>query len=394
MILRRHVLSLLTLVVASLALAASTAQARTVRIAEWQLPDSRMARLQDRWADRILATYPQGSWAPMRQELSDEDLALMGLPPKRVLLSRRYRKPTAVHPDGRMVSLATAAKKGDPGKGGKPSSGGSGSGSGSAAQPGVISYAGTGFFGIRPGAFVLLMNDNSIGWCSLAHVYGSPGSYAISTAGHCGEAGDTATVIGAVGNKTVAGAPVPVLIDFGKFSRSTGDGGIGRDWALISVDPAYQNLVTPTMAFWGGPIGMYTSTGEVVSANTVGGGGPSISLNPNPTLVQQLVHYGHGAGIGAGGTPRSATAINWRPDYFTAFGAITPGDSGSGSNTLTGDAAGDNREAAGINTHIYVDSSLRTGLGTFAGTRATLVPATLANGQLVPYPAPTPVPLP
>mgnify|MGYP000629698461 CR=1 FL=1 len=31
----------------------------------------------------------------------------------------------------------------------------------------------------------------------------------------------------------------------------TGDGGIGRDWALISVKPEWQSLVTPTMAFWG-----------------------------------------------------------------------------------------------------------------------------------------------
>ena len=171
-------------------------------------------------------------------ELNDADLALMGLPPKRVLLARRYQKPTAVYPSGRMEQLA---------------------------GPPVASFAGAGFFGIRPGAFVLLMNGNSIGWCSLAHVYGSPGAYSISTAGHCGNAGDTATVIGAVGGKTVAGLPVPVLIDFGRFSSSTGDGGIGNDWALIPVDAQWQSLVTPTMAFWGGPIGMYTSTGEVVA---------------------------------------------------------------------------------------------------------------------------------
>jgi hypothetical protein len=322
-----------------------------------------MAQLQQRWVDQLLARYPQGAWAPMRFELDDQDLALMGLPPKRVLLSHRYSQPTVVEPSGKMTAL----------------------------QPALVSFAGTGFFGIRPGAFVLLINGNSIGWCSLAHVYGSPGAYSISTAGHCGKAGDTATVIGAVGNKTVNGLPVPVLIDFGQFSSSTGDAGIGNDWALISVGAPWQSLVTPTMAFWGGPIGTYTSTGEVVSADLTQG---DVSLTPNPTLVQQVVHYGHGAGLGTGGTPRSGTAINWRSNYFTAFGAISPGDSGSGSNTLTGDAVGDNREAAGINTHIYVDASLRTGLGTFAGTRATRVGGSLANGQILPYPAPMPVPLP
>ena len=364
------------------------AEAKTYKVGEWRLPDSRMDQLRDRWVDRIEARYPQGSWAPMRYELSNRDLKLMGLPPKRVLLKQRYRRPTAVYPSGRMVKLPTRTK---PPSGGGNGGGGNGGGSSTPAEPALISYAGTGFFGIRPGAFVLLMNDNSIGWCSLAHVYGTPGAYKISTAGHCGKNGDVATVIGALGNKTINGVPVPVLIDFGSFSSSTGDGGLGRDWALISVNTPWQSLVTPTMAFWGGPIGMYTPTGEIISGNLVNG---SVSVDPNPILAQGVVHYGHGAGIGAGGTPRSGVAINWRSNYFTAFGAITPGDSGSGSNTLTGDTVGANREAAGINTHIYVDGSLRTGLGTFAGTRATQVSGTLANGQILPYPAPTPVPLP
>ena len=385
MSLRRVARISLALVLLVLA-AASSAEARKYTFKEWKLPEARMDALQTRWANQIESRYSQGTWAPMRYELTNRDLRLMGLPRKSVLLNTSFRKPKAVYPSGRTVRLRTAAG----GKGGGKNSGGGSSG-GTAAEPAVISFAGAGFFGIRPGAFLLLMNDNSIGWCSMAHVYGAPGSYSVSTAGHCGKTGDTATVIGALGNKTVNGLPVPVLIDFGRFTQSTGDGGIGRDWALIGVDSPYQPLVTPTMAFWGGPIGMYTATGEVVSANTLNG---SVSVDPDPTLVQQVVHYGHGAGIGAGGTPRSGTAINWRPDYFTAFGAITPGDSGSGSNTLTGDAVGDNREAAGINTHIYVDGSLRTGLGTFAGTRATLVNGTLANGQILPYPAPTPVPLP
>jgi hypothetical protein len=144
------------------------------------------------------------------------------------------------------------------------------------------------------------------------------------------------------------------------------------------------------MAFWGGPIGMYTSQGEVVDVNLTGRQ-PSVSVNPNPTLVQQVVHYGHGVGVGTGGTPRSGSAIAWGAKHFMFFGAITFGDSGSGANTLTGDAVGDNREAAGIMTHIYVDPLMRQGLGIMGGTRATQVAGTLANGQILPYPAPVPI---
>ena len=142
------------------------------------------------------------------------------------------------------------------------------------------------------------------------------------------------------------------------------------------------------MAFWGGPFGIYRATGDVVAANLLRG---QVSVTPNPTLVQQILNYGHGVGVGTGGTPRSGTAITWRPTYYAFFGAITPGDSGSGSNVLTGDTVGAQRQAAGINTHLYVDASLRTGVGYLAGTRATLVGATLANGQLLPYPAPVPI---
>jgi len=143
------------------------------------------------------------------------------------------------------------------------------------------------------------------------------------------------------------------------------------------------------MAFWGGPRGLYTSEGDVATLN-LNGRTPSVSLDPNPALVQQIVHYGHGVGVGAGGTPRSGTAISWRPDHFMFFGAISPGDSGSGANTLTGDALGDNREAAGIITHLWIDPLMRQGLGIMGGTRATQVQATLANGQILPYPAPVP----
>jgi hypothetical protein len=139
---------------------------------------------------------------------------------------------------------------------------------------------------------------------------------------------------------------------------------------------------------------MYTKTGEVATLTFRNNNllAPELTTNPDPFLAQQLVHYGHGTGLGFGvGTPRSATALTWRSSHFMFFGAISPGDSGSFSNTLTGDTVGANMEAAGINTHIYVCACMDNGLGVMAGTRATSVAATLANGQIVPVPAPLPI---
>jgi hypothetical protein len=173
------------------------APARTpgkVVVREYRLPATTMWVLRDRWLDRIAARHRTGSWAPLPVDLTDRDLRLMGLPPRRVLLAHRYRTPTAVHRDERIRRL-TAARR--PAKGGRGSKPGSGS---QAAAPAAISFAGAGFFGIRPGAWVLLINGDSVGWCSLAHVYGSAGAYQISTAGHCGKPGEVATVVGLVGD--------------------------------------------------------------------------------------------------------------------------------------------------------------------------------------------------
>ena len=364
---------------------ASAAQARVISIGEYKLSASTLTQLRSDWVDQLEAKYGNHTWAPMKFDLGDRDLALMGLPSKKVLTSHRYKVPTAVV-GGKLVPLSQLDSYLAARQRGKKPTGGSG-GSVAADGPSVVSFAGTGFFGIRPGAWLLTVTPEEVGWCSMAHVYGSAGAYSISTAGHCGKTGDWGTVIGVVGNKTFEGAPIPVLIDFGKYSRSTGDAGIGKDWALISVSSTWQNLVTPTMAFWGGPIGLFTHVGQLVSGDLTKG---SVSANPDPVAVQQILHYGHGAGIGAGGTPRSGTGIAFFSDRFVFFGAITPGDSGPGSNVLTGDAVGDEREALGINTHIYVDASLRTGVGYLAGTRATKV-GTPANGQLLPYPAPVPI---
>ena len=371
-LLRRVGLPSLALLLIATFATATPAQSRSsapkaVTIGEFTLSAEKTDVLRERWLAQLTEKYGANTWAPMRMELSDADLALMGLPSAKVLRAQRYAVPT---------SFQTKASNGKGGgKQQEPAP------NPEASNPGLVAFAGTGYFGIRPGAWLLYITDNSIGWCSAAHVFGSPGSYRVSTAGHCGKSGDIVSMIGLVGDN------VPVILDIGRTSTSV-DGGLGNDYAFIDVYPEYQHLVTPTMAFWGGPRGVYTSQGDVVATE-----GrripPDVTLNPDPTLVQQIVHYGHGTGVGAGGTPRSASAISWRADNFMFFGAISPGDSGSGSNTLLGDAPGDNMEAAGINTHIYIDVLMRQGFGIMGGTRTSKI-GTPANGQIVPYPAPAP----
>lgn len=349
------------LVCLSLAAPAAPAAPKKIKLQPFELSASQRAKLQRSWIAQIERRYAPGTWAPMKMTLSDRDLSVLGLPPARVLRKLDFSTPKMVNRRGRTRA---------------------------APLPTVATFAGAGWFGIRPGAFLLLISGNSIGWCSAADVYGSAGAYSISTAGHCGKSGATASVIAAYGNR--AGALEPIVLDFGKFSSSV-DGGVGNDYAKISIDAAYQALATPTAAFWGGPRGVFTKTGTPAGVTFPKNGlVPSVTVTPDPLLAQQLVHYGHGAGVGAGGTARSATALHWGASHYMFFGAISPGDSGSYSHTLAGDTAGANMESAGINTHLYVDPLMRQGLGIMAGTRTTKV-GTPANGQIVPYPAPFPI---
>jgi hypothetical protein len=361
----RLLLILMTVLPLSLASAGSAIAEDALALSEFRVDYDTLCNIRDQWIEDQLQEHPEGGWAPIEFHPTDQQLAAMGLPSAEVLASRSYDVPTLVTKSGEAVRLSREEFE-----------------AAALPLPALATYGGTGCLGIRPGAWLLLISGNSIGWCSMAHVYGSPGNYDISTAGHCGRNGDTATVIAAFGNRgDLAGA---VLLDFGTFTNSH-DGGLGNDWALIDINPAYQSLVTPTMCFWGGPRGMYTKTGGIATVNWNNG---SVTINPDPFLAQAVVHYGHGAGIGAGGTPRAGTSIHWGASHFMFFGAIAPGDSGSGANTLTGDSVGSNMEAAGIMTHLYIDPLMRQGLGIMGGTRATTVSGNLANGQIVPYPVP------
>ena len=163
------------------------------------------------------------------------------------------------------------------------------------------------FLGIRPGQLIIVFNPNGFSLCTSNFVFRNGSNYAIGTAGHCGNVGDQVSMLTAP----------RVLVDIGSITKST-SGGVGNDFALISIKPALNSIVSPSMAFWGGPAGAHK--------------GSSV-----PLIVE---HIGWGLVIGTGGTPRVGVGVSYSTAGLWRFeGAITPGDSGSGAIDANGGRA-------------------------------------------------------
>jgi hypothetical protein len=173
-----------------------------------------------------------------------------------------------------------------------------------------------GTIGIRPGSWMI-----SPAGCTMNFIFRKSGSLAIGTAGHCVDgAGDPVTLL------TLApGTENPVLVNVGSVLVRR-DNGIGDDFALVSIRPALHSWVDPTIALVGGPCGQYSGSGP-----------------------ETVAHYGHGLGIGTGGTPRVGVALTWRADAFGWDGAAIFGDSGSPVRVTR-------LQAAGNLTHLVVDT--------------------------------------
>lgn len=174
-----------------------------------------------------------------------------------------------------------------------------------------VPTSGLAFTGIRPGSWML-----SPAGCTMNFVFGTPGNYTIGTAGHCTtRAGEQVILV-------VAGptSPTPILVHIGNTISTTGDDGPGNDFALVNISSALQSWVSPSMAHWGGPTGVYTGM----------------------YATQPLVHSGHGLVIGTGGTPRAAMGLYYdiKAGRETAYwaGATIFGDSGSAIETYLGQA--------------------------------------------------------
>jgi hypothetical protein len=171
--------------------------------------------------------------------------------------------------------------------------------------------------GIRPGSWML-----EPAGCTMNFVFQSGTTLGIGTAGHCVNGlGDSVVLL------TLApGGANPVLVDIGTVVKYR-DNGIGDDFALVSIRPELNAWVFPTMAVVGGPCGAYEGSGP-----------------------ETVWHYGHGLGIGTGGTPRAGVALRWGTDEFGWSGLAIFGDSGSAVRVGTG------LGAAGDLTHLVVDT--------------------------------------
>ncbi|HVE64718.1 MAG TPA: hypothetical protein VNB94_13080 [Mycobacteriales bacterium] len=224
----------------------------------------------------------------------------------------------------------------------------------------------SGYVGIRPGSEMVAPYG-----CTMNFIFRKNGAFAIGTAGHCvDKVGQPVTLL------TIApGTPISpsnlVLVTIGNVLAMQ-DGGIGNDFALVSIKPELQSWVFPSIAQVGGPCGAYTADGTLPD---VGGWNP-LTKSENPVEAgEAILHYGHGLGVGTGGTSRTGAATAWTPDAFYWAGAVVFGDSGSAARIGTLPAAGDV-------THLVVD--LRFAAYN-AGTRISKM-MRIAGGTLVSSP--------
>ena len=181
--------------------------------------------------------------------------------------------------------------------------------------------------GIRPGAWMI-----SPYGCTMNFVFTRNGAFAIGTAGHCVDNLSQHVIL-----LTLApGTSNPVLVDIGT-AIARHENGIGDDFALVSIDPLLYPWVSGTTAVVGGPCGQYAGSGP-----------------------ESVAHYGHGVGLGTGGTPRVGVALTWNATSYGWDGAAIFGDSGSPVRVT-------DLEAAGNLTHLVVDTKWLPSF--IAGTR-------------------------
>lgn len=163
----------------------------------------------------------------------------------------------------------------------------------------------------------------------------------LGTAAHC-------VALGAViyGQVIRPGDSVATTIRLGTVTFE--DDAAAVDFALIAIDPALNDWVSPSVAYWGGPTAAYPGPG-----NVPGG------------LV------GHGTGIGETGTARAGLIRTFGGDEFKMNVAGAGGDSGAPIVALDGRAAGHVR-FVGATDLVGVETTARSVQSAIAASGKTL----------------------
>jgi hypothetical protein len=220
--------------------------------------------------------------------------------------------------------------------------------------PSTVSFptaASLAFLGIRPGQLILVFSKDgtTVSLCTSNFVFRNGTGYAIGTAGHCGGVGDQVTMVTAP----------RLLVDIGNIVKSTGDAGPGNDFALIAIKPALNSMVSPSMAFWGGPVGRHVGS-------------------TTPLIVK---HIGWGLLIGTGGTPRVGIGVSYSTAGLWRFeGVIAPGDSGSAANDGANGAIGNITHIAynlGQSPFVWLDGTSIPRILQIAGLRLATCPTAI-----------------
>jgi hypothetical protein len=186
--------------------------------------------------------------------------------------------------------------------------------------------------------------------CTMNFVFTDGTSSYIGTAGHC--AGNGQTVIAQVGTRVdPTDSVIVMLAAIGKVVKSW-NAGIGRDFALVKIDPGFK--VVPGMAGALGPTGVFC--GDPVG--------------------QPVMHYGHGyIFFVEQGNPKFGEVIPdltllfkfASPNGFNWVGYGLPGDSGSGVMNAAGLAVGDLTHGIGIAGVPVPGLNMGTGMGGIFG---------------------------
>jgi hypothetical protein len=196
----------------------------------------------------------------------------------------------------------------------------------------------SGYVGIRPGSEEIAPYG-----CTMNYVFRKDGALAIGTAGHCTDrVGQTVTLL-----TLEPDSNIPVIVDIGKVVVRVFDKNqLAPDFSIIAINPKFYPWVFPTQAQVLGPCGAYTGNGLVSQSVPTVFKGQQSKVGP-----EVLFHYGHGTGIGTGGTPRVGVSVYWDTLSFWWDSASSPGDSGSGVHTSSLAAAGDLTDLVVYSTH-------------------------------------------